>query len=450
MLKRVIHRLKHLASLGMVSILVGFLQLYAELTNFYEYALRAWLQVVNGELDGLGLICIAPFTRTPISRLLGRMLLPIGVSVLLSGSIYVANLMHKVILKHTLRKRQESENEVDDGFVAFSEDELLHEPSPSASSSYYGGNDAHQRLLLIQDQSEPKQPAKIFTDTFKDNKEARDYPAHALVSNVGISVLRFFYFSVALGATEYFFSVVQLCTGLRFVQSHPWMLYSDASSLRKASIPILVLYVAGLPLTFAIVLFKFRKSVASSRFDMYLGSTVSRFHASTCWWELVLVARKLFLALVLRGIDKSSSLYGGLLLFILCSHAFLHVLLLPWKNKLYNHIDFVGALLLILSQTGTESGLDRKSHSELWQYALLALVIIYLVVVVGIILYETFMLKTDYQLAWEAHHLSSGNRDDLMLPVRLDQITAEEEASSKITTDDKSSWSAQEGESDVQ
>jgi hypothetical protein len=67
------------------------------------------------------------------------------------------------------------------------------------------------------------------------------------------------------------------------------------------------------PLAFGMVLLKLRRIISSPRVEMYLGGIIAKYHIVTCWWELVLVVPELFLALVLRGIDESSSLYGGLI-----------------------------------------------------------------------------------------------------------------------------------------
>jgi hypothetical protein len=412
-MKRIIHRLKHFIGLAMVSILIEFVQIYAEVTNYSAYALRAWLQVVNGELEGLGLVCLVPFTRSPLGRLLGRLLLPIAVLALVTCSIYAAELVHRVRERLARFKRREVEEDMSDGFVPFSDNDA---PSIAHSSSL----DHHHEYLVDQPlmsiQASGVSESEPTSNPQRSLGETKDYPATALVSNIGISILRFFYFSVSLGATEYFFSAVQLCSGLRFVQSHPWMPYRDAQTLRHASMPFLVIYVCGMPVLFGFVLLKFRNNLASIRLEMYLGSIVSKFRTSACWWELILVIRKLSLALVLRGIEESSSLYSGLILLILCTHGLLHFLLHPWKQSVDNTVDFVAALFLILSHTAAQSGVDQKAHSDPWQYFLLASVLVFVITMVVIIIYQTIVTDTDYQIAWKAKHAliddSRSNKDD--------------------------------------
>jgi Leucine-rich repeat (LRR) protein len=415
LVKRLIHRLKHFVGLGMVSILIGFIQIYAEVTNYEAYALRAWLQVINGSLEGLGLVCLVPFARNSLGRLLARLFLPIGVLTLVSCSIYTAELIHILRVRFNNSKRQYGEDEVFDGFISISDGD---DSSITQSLSLEHNHESHTVQSLLSIQSSNKMESSSISNSQRSVVETNNYPTTALVSNIGISILRFFYFSVSLGATEYFFSIIQLCTGLRFVQSHPWMPYHDAQTLRYVSIPFLVLYVIGMPLLFGLVLLKFRKHLSSARFEMYLGGIVSKFRTSTCWWELVLVIRKLSLALVLRGISESSSLYGGLILFILCSHGLLHFLLRPWKQSVDNNIDFVAAQLLILSQTAAQSGVDQKSHSDPWQYSLLSLVIVFVIAMVIIIIYQTIVTETEYQISWKSRHAlfddSGSNKDDFM------------------------------------
>jgi Leucine-rich repeat (LRR) protein len=411
--RRMIHRLKHFASLGLLSIAISFGQIYSEVTEYDSYALRAYLKIVNGEVEGLGLVCIAPFTRTPLGRLLGRLLLPLVCLIILTCSIYTADLIFRLLQRYQrLQNARRFQFEPHQSSV-----ESRHTSAHSSENTTEESGDdmpeeAH-RLLSIHSWNDELEIEVVNLDNQDSVRPIIHYPATALVSNIGISVLRFFYFSVALGATEYFFWTVQQCTGAFFVQSHPWMLYSEAKLLRRVSIPFLILYVAGLPVLFGFVLLKFRKEISSSRLELYLGSIISKFRVYSCWWELALVARKLSLALILRGLANSSSLHGGLVLFILVSHLVAHVIMMPWKVKIDNTMDLLGAALLILSQAAAQSGVERKTFSDPWQYSMLALVAIFFVVIVVMIIYQTITSKTEYQINWEAHHAHLLNPSDV-------------------------------------
>lgn len=414
--KRIFHRIRHLFGLGLVSILIGFCQVYVEVTNYDAYALRAYLELVNGELEGLGVLCLAPPLRSLLGRLLGRLILPICVLVLTSSSIYIANMIYncQCSRKRRLRLNDEVDRSGDDddfGFGDMSDGGVGVGDLHSVVIDGDFGNEA-QHLVSIQSLNHPMKSSSPPTGDFDSVswKESKRYPASALASNVGLSVLRFFYFNVALASTEFFFfTVAQKCSGDLYIQSRPGVLYSESSRLRLVSIPFLVLYVGGFPLAFGMLVLKFGRS---GRFEMFLGSIVGRYRTSVCcWWEVVLLLRKLSLALVLRGFSISNSLYSGSIQLILCSHLFLQILLKPWKHWLDNFAEIGGSILIILSQTAAQSGVEKRSNSGPWQFALLSVVVLFVLSQAVIIIVETLRTKTDYQVDWEREHAFDLNPD---------------------------------------
>jgi Leucine-rich repeat (LRR) protein len=443
--KRVIYRFRHLASLGIPSILISFVQLYAELTKYDMYAARAWLQLTSGQTDGLGLACVLPLARSPIGRLSVRLFVPlIFVLIVACGCAISAFVFHlvkrkrccKPIVLHIINDNKHSKDHIGTGFdnddsrydekkvgpidaelasaystendlVSESDDESLEDESKRAllstsSHSIQGTKMASKYSKRFHSLSRSNNHSKNIGKEFgKHSKEETYYSAFALLSSVTIMVLRFFYFSVAIASTEYFFNAVQDCTGISYIQSHPWMHYEDAKNLRSMSIPFLVLFVVGLPACFAFVLFWFWRRLSSTLVDHYIGGLISRYKQKFCWWELVLVARKLGVALVSRGVDEQDALFSGALFLILTSHLLLQVIFKPWKRKCENTLEIISSILLILSLAAVQGGIDGRYHSSTWQVTVLVLVIIFALSCISFIIYLAINEKTDYQRLWE-------------------------------------------------
>jgi hypothetical protein len=435
-LKRLVYRFRHLSTLGIPSILISFAQIYAELTKYDLYAARAWLQLTSGQTDGLGLACLLPLARSPFGRLLIRLFSP-----LLLASIVALGCLIAAIFYHFIKKRSSNgltrslSLKIHQKRVFGASQRQEHAEKQSSHSSSTDGSelasaysteieahDESEEVLMLEEETDPLMVQPRFTPPRQDALSGRTsgvkngavdegrifvedgYSAWALLSSVTIMLLRFFYFSVAIASTEYFFSTPQACTGARYIQSHPWMLYAQASRFRAISIPFLVVFVVGLPVCFAVVLAMFWKRLSHPVIVQYIGGLITRYKPQWAWWELVLVARKLAIALVSRGIDEQDALFSGSLFLILTAHLLLQVTFRPWKRKSENILESIGATLLVLSLASVQGGIDGRVHASQWQLTILVFVALYALCALGLVAYQTFTEKTDYQMLWEQDH----------------------------------------------
>jgi hypothetical protein len=196
-----------------------------------------------------------------------------------------------------------------------------------------------------------------------------------------------------IGCKEYFFASVQVHSGLKYVQAHPWMLYDDARSLRGLSIPWLVMIVIGLPLDFIVFAWHVRHKSSSPVVTLYVGSLFQRYRQSVFWWEIVNVVKKLTIALLIRGISASNLLQVALITLAICVPLAIQASVRPWRRYWENVADLVGSVLLV-------SSLGASTRSLPVFYMVLSLDAIYVVTLLSMILWHLVTSKTEYQHIW--------------------------------------------------
>jgi Leucine-rich repeat (LRR) protein len=357
--KRISYRLIHLTGVSHITVMVTFVQLLVELTNWDAYAIRTWLKLVNGESDGLGLRCFFPFLSNPMSLLLLKLFLPFIGSALVCISIGLAEVLYRILMALPVSKSSSDSS----GTPQSQDDTIALLPSGSA-----------------------------------DMEIRVDYPAAALVSSTSISIFRFFYFGAALSSLDYLFSETQNVTNKKFVQSVPWMEFDDAKVLRGVSIPFMVLFLLLVPALFVLLAWKLRHKISSPFVRLYFGSLFDNFQSHVYWWEIVMILKKIAIALVLRSLAPNNGFQTPLLVCIIGSLLIATSTWKPWKQWLVNVLYSVSALLLILSLV--ISRLSDSSQSFAVFTSILVLDGIFIALCTALIAKETITGQTDYEKQW--------------------------------------------------
>lgn len=368
-MKRALYRVLLLSSLGNLTILITFVQMLAEVTNWEKYALSVVLRVLNGATEGVGLECALPFLREPFTGFIIRLMLPIIAIIYVSSSIFVA--------------------------------EVLHSPKKylPCLRCLREGSDAEKLPIL------------------SSNPAARvvRYPAIALMSSVGLSVLRFFYFGTAISASDYLFSRSQPYTGILYSRNYPWMLFSDAMPFINASIPTLLIFALLLPLAFIYLCYRMRHSYNLDGINIYFGSLFTNYTARFFWWEIVNILRKLAIAFSIRGFNSTSALQPLSVGLILGVTQFLVLSLHPWRRNLENTADALSQILLLFSLFSSRS--SALLQANISNNLIISLDAAFTLASVIYILYLTFTEPTTYHLRLQAElpksHLMSTNTVDL-------------------------------------
>jgi Leucine-rich repeat (LRR) protein len=376
--KRLVYRVIHLTSVGHITVLVTFVQLLVELTHWDAYAIRTWLRLVNGEGDGLGLRCFFPFLAHPMSLLLFKLFLPFLAAAFVATSIGLAELLHRFSNAWQMRKAAS---------MSVSED--------SSDIQSEGRDESSISLLERSPEAEQIESGRVH------------YPAKALISSTSISIFRFFYFGAALSSLDYIFPESQEITKKKFVQAVPWMAFDDARALRGVSIPFIVLFLMIVPASFVALAWKLRHKILSPFVRLHFGSLFENFQSRAYWWELVMIYKKMSIALVLRSMPASNGFQICLIISILGSLLIATSSSKPWKQHIINVLYSISSLLLILSLV--ISRISGVAHFKAVFTFILVLDGIFVALCIVFIAIETVTGLTDYQKQWNLRFAVNGS-----------------------------------------
>ena len=301
----------------------------------------------NNVWHSLGIQCLLPFLSDPMWALVGQLSLPFFAVGILALSIVIGSVISRFIDRRVRASKQTD-------------------------------SDGEEVSLVV---NEP-------------NSVAVHFPATALLTSWSITVVKFLYFGTALAAHEYLFSNVQPSTGVHYVQSKPWMRYSDAWSLILASIPAILIFDLAIPLTFIIICWKVRNSFKLHKVQIYFGSLLE-VYPSCFWWEIVNTLKKLSIALVLKAIPASNPVQSALVVSILSGVLLIQVTLSPWRRKMENFADTFSSLLLILALIYTRPLSSPHLSGVLWYIFVLSIVFVF--GSLGAIAWQTWNGVTEYE-----------------------------------------------------
>lgn len=159
-----------------------------------------------------------------------------------------------------------------------------------------------------------------------------------------------------------------------------------------------------LPIAFIITCWKYRKSFFLPEVQVYFGTLFENFNHLCFWWELVVILKKLAIALTLQGIPSSNSSQSAIIMSILSIVLATQVRLLPWRrNWTENLSDTVSTLLLIFALVFTRP--YHGTNAVEIQYYVLALSAAFVLCSLSFIVFHTITDTTAYELQL-ARHLS--------------------------------------------
>ena len=364
--ERFFHRFFYLLSLGNFSILITFVQMLIELTEWDAYVAMEFLGLLNGSVEG-PMKCVFPFLSQPYLNLLLQLLTPFAaVSVVISGGLLA--MLYKKIEQRLDRRR----------VLAFDHDPLLTGNITAIASD-------HTPLLL----REEEKSLKI------------DISPRALIISSSISAIKVFYFGAALASHRYLFYTIQRSTGIKYSLNRPWMLYSDALPLIIISLPALLIFDFVIPALFIFLCWKHRSNAQSPQVMMYFSSLFEGYNPRVYWWELVMTLQKLWIALIIQAFPTNNAWQWILIVLILSATLALQAYLNPWKRKIENIADNISTLLLIAALIGTRpTALTQSTEVVLYLVALCLAFMVGSIVLIG---WQTWNGRTDYQKDYEQH-----------------------------------------------
>lgn len=357
--KKLFHRLLFMVRLGNLPILVTFLQMLLEFTEWDAYAQIGILNLVKGESAGFGIRCLFPFLANPMAALLLQLSLPLIFLAIVAVSIGIASLLTRI------------------------------QDSRERASNLENSSDSGSGPLLGVYQL----PLKQF-----------DYPAPALLCSLFISVIKFFYFGTALASHQYLFSDIQASTGMKYAQNHPWMTFNAAKPLIVASIPSILIFDLILPAAFIYICWRYRKNFNSYQVSLYVGTLFENFSVKCYWWEIVATLRKLSVALVMQAVSSSDALQSALVCTIIAGTLMIQVTLNPWRRKTENFADSLSSIILIAALIATRPG--QPSHIKDVRYYIQALAFAFIILSLIFLIYHTVTSPADYELRMAQQRLN--------------------------------------------
>lgn len=390
--KRSFYRVLFLFSLGNISILIKFGQILLELTHWDAYALARALKLMNLNGDSLGLTCLFPFLSDPMIGLAVKLYLPILALLVVLLCIGLAELGSNFLARFSAYRLSSRAH-------PRSLHGHLHSPDTIDFDPSQGGWDTTDEDMGISSKTALIQNGWTSVDVHAEDgvyaSRIVEYPTIALLTTVLISVVRFVYFSTALSAHEYLFSVYDTRTKHKYVQSYPYLRTDEAKTQIWMSVPIIILFDAVLPLGFILLCLFGRNKIKHPRTAPYFGSLFAQFTSQCYWWEIVIIFQKLSIALVLRGIPASNALQVTLIVTVLAGTQLLQVAMQPWRRKSENLLDSAGPLILIGALLAARSGHLYNSYPAV--YYVIAVSFAYLTVSIIVIGYQAITGRTDYE-----------------------------------------------------
>ena len=394
LLKRLFYRLLFMTSLGNISILLTFVQLFMELTHWDSYAIGRVLQLMNLNGESIGLRCLFPFLSDPVLGLGVRLSLPFVACILVVVCVVLAEVASKLF---SMLSEHRSTSSVRNMHLNDHGEENMPLNVSKSPWQDIGSSD-------FESHGSPSSDIQSDWMTTSTGLTPRDiviaYPTLAMMTSTLITVTRFLYFGTALTAHEYFFSTMDRQSGAYYVQNAPWILIDTARTQRWLSIPVAILFDAVLPAGFLYLCFRLRHKIGHDETGYYLGTLFTSFKPSFYWWEIVNIAKKVSIALVLRGIPSSNVLQVTLIVTILAGFQVIQTSVSPWRRKTENLLDALGSLVLVGALLAARSG--RYENSFVSVYYVVAFSALYVIGSLIAIVYHALTGTTDYERRLQA------------------------------------------------
>lgn len=446
-LKKTFHRFMYLSSLGHISILITFVQMFVELTHWDAYATVNVLQLMNLDSEGLGLRCFFPILAQPNPDLWIRLSVPFAAVTIVFICVVLAEILSRILTRFNYRHA--ARRALNHGSSANVQSDHEYSPISTLSDSMDNGNEWISRHGSISDfGSINSNSSDIWTPVAELDSYPSitvHYPTLALITSVSITAIKFFYFGTALTSHTYFFSEVQAYTNFSYVQNLPWIKTDHALNEQWSAIPMVryfplfilpssnsvtkysnilldpmvfisfptyllqaIIFDLILPVAFIILCYRVRNSFSTPSVAIYVGNLFESFTAKCYWWEIVNIFKKLSVALALRAFPASDALQTMTIISIIAGLQVVQVSLTPWKRRAENVMDSISAVLLISALVAARNG--DLTHSYASAYTVLVVAAIYVLVSIGLIVHETLTGKTDYEKRYDKwSELQSGS-----------------------------------------
>jgi hypothetical protein len=297
---------------GFLKILLVYLQ---TLSIVSKDQILTYFKITTGDIFSLGAICSLPVLSDPFYQHLVYLLLPLALLVGLGTAILLAAAVSSIAIRLTRDEAVQDEDFVNDHLI-------------------YGGGAGSDYDSKPMD-SRPKKE-----DTYSFICQG---------FSVVLTVFWWFLFGVAYRALSVFNCASDPISS--FLDSQPWLGCDSPQwrGLKILSIIAIVIYLALVPLVFAILLFAFRKRINEPCIKTVMEILCASYRSGVFWYELVATARRIGLAAVLALVPGSSAFKMSTVCLVLVVGLYLQILFRPFVTKFENVMEELAMVTIILT-----------------------------------------------------------------------------------------------------
>eukprot|EP00762_Andalucia_godoyi_P001018 ANDGO_01935.mRNA.1 Putative leucine-rich repeat-containing protein DDB_G0281931 len=175
-----------------------------------------------------------------------------------------------------------------------------------------------------------------------------------LSSKLAFLVIPLLYFGITNQTLSTFSCNDEPFTGRSYMNSAPWIECSDSNPtyrhLKAVSIVSLVVYVIGIPVLQGVCLLFVRHHRESSQISYCMSGLLSPYQRNVFYYSVVIVVRRLLLAVFLATVSQSSAWRQFGVLVVLLGSLVIHIKLYPWKTVVGNRCEEAALYALIVLQ----------------------------------------------------------------------------------------------------
>ncbi|KAM9958212.1 hypothetical protein ACTFIW_001072 [Dictyostelium discoideum] len=217
---------------------------------------------------------------------------------------------------------------------------------------------------------------------------------------VNLLALNFLYLPLCIYIFQNYPCTKDQVTGESFMSFFPWQECGDNSThnrIMRLTIAFTIIYVIGIPLLFAILLFYNRKRLDNPMILTMIGSIYIDYRKSVYWYELVALGRRFFMAVSLALIDPKSSFSIFVVLLVIGSSIISQIIFKPYVYRISNYSETIGNSVLLFSYVCILI-LSSLATTKLYDSQGIEIILSVVVVVYTVLLLLLFLFSLKYFL----------------------------------------------------
>jgi hypothetical protein len=372
---------------GIVKVILFFLQSVPAVVP--SQAWPAWVGSIVRLLSALslrisGLECISPTVfASPVGRFSFVLSLPvlfslsIGISVVFAALINWSGIVPKakfVLVRLVCKKKHATNADNDDGSESDHDDapHAVQAPDADTFSASAHSSDSDIDVVTLDPHSEAEsllshdQAGSPFEEL--DRRPTTFW--QRVLPRIQFSIL-FILFAGHFELSNTVLAILRPCDH-GHMKSYPYIMCSLADNrqyfiLYILSLVFLFAYFLGIPALFGFFLLRHRKHIreGTEHADDRIGFLYETFRREVFWFEMVWIARRLLISLIITFIPLSSGIQAAVMSIVLLTFLVVQRAVMPFSSKLVNYLELLSSFVLLYSYiVGTELSSHYEAFNE--------------------------------------------------------------------------------------